>query len=410
MKIKFLLIIGLTIQANLLFGQLVVGNISGSTTICQGQVPNSLTYSGSSNTSGTVTLIWQYSLINSLNDGDWSDILGAGSSIFSPGALSATRYYRVKVSDATGNYYSSSASIIIQSLPVVSAGNDITVCIGASLTLGATGAQTYIWDNGISDGAAFTPTATTTYTVTGTDANGCINTDQVVVTVNALPTVNAGADFAVCNGTSVTLTASGDGSFIWDNTVTNNVAFTPTATKTYTVTATANGCTNTDQVVVTVNPLPTVGAGIDRTVCSGTSVTLAGSGASTYTWDNSVTNATAFVAMTTTTYTVTGTDVNGCTNTDQVVVTVNSLPTVDAGNPATVCLGSPVTLTGSGATSYSWSNEVSNGAAFTPTATTTYTVTGTGANGCSNTDQVLVTVNALPNVNAGLDVSACVGS
>ena len=85
----------------------------------------------------------------------------------------------------------------------------------------------------------------------------------------------------------------------------------------------AGGCGTVDATgTITVNDLPTVDAGTDQTVCSGDNVTLSGSGASTYTWDNGVTNNTAFTASTTTTYTVTGTDANGCINTDQVTVTI----------------------------------------------------------------------------------------
>ena len=69
--------------------------------------------------------------------------------------------------------------------------------------------MTYAWDSGVTDGIAFTPTTTATYTVTATDANGCTDTDQVDVTVNALPTIDAGVDIAICEGGSVTLTASG---------------------------------------------------------------------------------------------------------------------------------------------------------------------------------------------------------
>jgi hypothetical protein len=59
----------------------------------------------------------------------------------------------------------------------------VTVCAGTPVTLSGSGASTYTWNNGVSNGVAFTPTATTTYTVTGTNANGCVNTDQVVVMV-----------------------------------------------------------------------------------------------------------------------------------------------------------------------------------------------------------------------------------
>lgn len=168
----------------------------------------------------------------------------------------------------------------------------------------------------------------------------------------------------------------------------------PIATTTYTATySNSFGCTATSTAVVTVNPLPTVDAGTDQTVCEGTPITLNGSGATSYTWDNGVTDGVAFNATTTTTYTVTGTDANGCSNTDQVVLTVNPIPDVDAGADQVVCTGTSVTLTAAGtAASYTWDNSVTDGSAFVPASTATYTLTGTGANGCTNTDQVVVVV------------------
>ena len=74
-------------------------------------------------------------------------------------------------------------------------------------------------------------------------------------------------------------------------------------------------------------------------------------------------------------------------------VTVNAAPIVSAGGNQSVCLGSPVTLSGSGASSYAWNNGVSNGVSFTPNTTNTYTVTGTNSFGCTGTAQVTVTVN-----------------
>jgi hypothetical protein len=303
----------------------------------------------------------------------------------------------------------------VNALPTVNAGVDQTVCAGTAITLSGTGANTYSWNNGVSNGVAFTPSTTGTYTVTGTNsATGCSNTDQVVVNVNALPTVNAGADQTVCAGTAVTISGSGATTYAWNNNVSNGVAFTPSAIATYTVTGTnsTTGCSNTDQVTINVNALPTVNAGVDQTVCAGTAVTLSGSGATTYTWNNNVSNGVAFTPSIITTYTVTGTNSStGCSNTDQVTINVNALPTVNAGVDQTVCAGTIVTLSGSGATTYTWNNNVSNGVSFTPTATTTYTVTGTNSStGCTNTDQVTVNVNALPTVNAGSDQTVCAGT
>jgi gliding motility-associated-like protein len=158
-----------------------------------------------------------------------------------------------------------------------------------------------------------------------------------------------------------------------------------------------NGCTNTANATITVNPGPTVNAGPDQSACAGSPVTLSGSGAQNYSWNNGVTNAVAFVPGATQTYTLTGTDANGCQGTDQVVVTVNGLPNIGAGSDQSICLGTTVVLSGTGGVSYSWNNGVTDGIAFAPgLGTTSYTVTGTDANGCQNTDQVMLTVVAAP--------------
>jgi gliding motility-associated-like protein len=344
---------------------------------------------------GAATYVWNNGITNGVP--------------FTQGVGSTT--YTVTGTDANGCVNTDQVVVTINPLPIVNAGLDQAVCIGATATISGAGAATYTWNNGVINNTSFTPAGTTTYTVTGTDVNGCMNTDQVVVTVNPLPVVGAGADQTICIGAAVTLNGTGVSVYNWNNGVTNGLSYSPVATNTYTVTGTdANGCVNTDQVLVTVNPLPIVGAGLNQTVCIGSSVTLNGSGASSYTWNNGVTNATAFTpAVGTLTYTVTGTDANGCINTDQVDVIVNPLPIVGAGLDQIICIGAPVTLNGSGATTYTWNNGITNNTVFNPSITNTYTVTGTDANGCINTDQVLVTVNPLPIVGAGADITTCVG-
>ncbi len=318
--------------------------------------------------------------------------------------------YTVTGTDANGCVNTDQVAVTITPLPGVSAGPDQTICTGNPVTLSGSGAATYTWDNGVTDGVAFTPAATATYTVTGTTSNGCVNTDQVTVTVAPLPIVSAGTDVTVCAGETVTLSGSGATTYTWNNGITDGVAFTPAATTTYTVTgSTGANCQNTDQVTVTVDPLPTIGAGADQAVCTGTSVTLSGTGGTSYSWDNGITNGTAFTPTATTTYTVTGTDANGCENTDQVTITINPLPTVGAGPDQSICAGASATLSGSGATSYVWDNGVTDGVAFTPAATATYTVTGTDANGCVNTDQATVTVITNPVISAGPDIEVCTG-
>lgn len=359
---------------------------SGDITICPGQ---STTISASGATS--------YS---------WNNGLGAGSS-FSVSPATTTTY--TVTGAAGGCTATASLTVTVNSALVVGGGPNQTVCNGTQVTLNGTGATTYTWNNGVTNGVAFTPPlGSTVYTVTGTSGS-CTGTGSVTVTVNAVPTVGAGNDQAVCAGTQVTLNGTGATTYTWNNGVANNVAFTPAATTTYTVTGTTNGCSATDQVTVTVNPLPTVDAGTDQTVCDGTAVTLSGSGATTYAWDHGVVNGTPFTpAVGSQTYTVTGTT-NGCSGTDQVTVTVNPLPAVDAGTDITGCIGNGVVLTATGADTYSWTNGVTNGVGFVPGAgTVTYTVTGT-TNGCSATDQVTVTISGTITVDAGDDLTVCAG-
>lgn len=347
----------------------------------------------------------------------------------------STITYTVTGTDANGCQNQASVTVTVNPLPTVSAGNDVALCAGASAPLTATGADTYTWSPAANLSSATgatvtaTPPATVTYTVTGTDVSGCQNTDAVTVTVNPLPTVDAGADVVVCAGASTVLTGSGAATYVWapatnlSSTTTASVTSTPTATLTYTLTGTdANGCQNTDAVTVTLNPLPTVSVSNDAVICLGQNVPLIASGAASYTWSPgtglSITTGATTIATpaATITYTVTGTDANGCQNTDDVLITVNPLPAVSAGNDVTICAGTPTRLTATGAASYSWSPAAGLSSATvadplaTPPATATYTVTGTDGNGCQNTDAVTVTVNPLPTVDAGADVTMCAGA
>ncbi|MDQ3110973.1 MAG: choice-of-anchor J domain-containing protein [Bacteroidota bacterium] len=357
----------------------VVANATASA-VCDG---SPVTLTGSGATSYT----WDNSVMNNV--------------AFTP---TATTTYMVTGTDANGCMNTDNINIVVNPLPTVVANTTATaVCDGSPVTLSGSGATSYTWDNSVMDNVAFTPTATTTYMVTGTDGNGCQDMDMITITVNTLPTVVANASApAVCDGSPVTLFGSGAASYTWDNSVMDNVAFTPVATNTYMVTGIdANGCQDMDMITITVNTLPTVVANATATlVCEGDSVTLTGSGASTYSWDNSVTDNVAFAAMATTTYMVTGTDANGCQNTDNIIVTVNAAPVVTgtATPNSSVCAGSQVTLTGSGATSYTWTGSVTDGVPFTPASTASYTVTGTDANGCTDSDEVTVTVNPLPTI------------
>jgi hypothetical protein len=299
-------------------------------------------------------------------------------------------------------------TVTVNALPIVNAGADFAVCAGGNATLNGSGATNYAWTGSVTNNVAFVPASTATYTVTGTDANGCSNTDNIVLTVNPLPIVSGGIDQTVCFGTAVALTGTGAPTITWNNGVTNTVPFTPTTTGTYTVTGTdANNCSNTDIVVVNVNALPAVNAGNNITICYGDSVTLFGTGAVSYNWNNSVVDSVGFVALSTTTYTVTGTDANGCVDTDNVTVSVNALPPVNAGTNLVVCQNGQASVNATGAQTYVWTNGVQNNIPFAVPATITLTVTGTDANGCVNTDDITISASPLPTVDAGANIIQC---
>lgn len=336
-----------------------------------------------------------------------------------PFTATATDTYTVTGTDANGCSNTNVITVNVNALPTVTANvtNNI-VCAGTPTTLSGSGAATYTWTGNVTDNVAFGPMATDTYTVTGTDANGCIDTDEITIYVYQLPTVTASANMTtLCAGSNVMLSGGGAVTYAWSGGVQNNNIFQAMTTETYTVTGTdASGCSDTAVITLTVNPLPAVVANTTATtVCYGTSVTLSGSGASTYTWQAmsaGVTDNVPFNATATDLFTVWGVDANGCVDTDTLTIYVNSLPTVTASASSTsFCIGGSLTLTGSGALSYTWTGGAIDNVPFTPVISDTYIVTGTDANGCQNTDQVFVSVFALPNITANATATAvCSGT
>ena len=325
---------------------------------------------------------------------------------------SSSTTYTVTGAGTNGCSNTATVSITVSPSPTVTAtSSSAAVCIGASATLTGGGASTYAWSGGVTNAVSFVPTATMTYTVTGTGSNGCTNTATTTVTVNALPTVTAtSSPAAVCAGGSVTLTGGGASTYAWDNNVTDAVSFVPTATTTYMVTGTdANGCTNTAMITVNINALPTVTAtSSSAAVCSGDSVTLTSGGASTYAWDNNVTDGVSFVPTATATYMVTGTDSNGCVNTASTTVAVNALPTVSLGPDITQCGGTVVLDAGNIGAIYLWS-DLSTSQTNTVSASGSYTVIVTDVNGCMGMDNATITINANPTVTASASsVVVCV--
>src|SRR3989339_124944 len=355
--------------------------------------------------------------------------------------ISTTQSYNVK-SYLNGCYSSSAdvATATVNALPNANAGADQSVCSGSSKTLTGTGGTSYLWSpaTGLSSTTAASPTAsptaTTTYTVTVTDANGCSKSDNVVITVNALPSASIAVsetsgltnnDGTTCSGASLTLTASGGATYLWSTgQSTSSAVFSPTTTTAYTVTVTdANLCASSATRNITVNALPTPTFTAQATsVCNnstgnvyttqaskssyvwvipaGGTVTLGGtptSNTATITWDTEGSKA----------VTVNYTDANGCTASSPVTsnITVKPLPqplTVDDERcgAGTLTLTSGSTITGSSLVWYDGATQVGTGESYTTpslTATKTYSVKAT-KDGCTgSSSNVTATIKTQPN-------------
>ena len=205
----------------------------------------------------------------------------------------------------------------------------MAICSGDSATLTASGGGSYLWSTGeTSASITVAPTAETTYTVTVTSAEGCTDTDQVVVSINPEVVIDAGPDVAICTGDStiLTATASGEGAFLWSTgETTASITVSPTVETTYTASVTSeDGCVATDEVVVSINPAVIADAGSDVTSCAGELVTLTATGGASYLWSTGETSASIDVAPAAdTTYSVTVTSTEGCTAMDDVLVDVD---------------------------------------------------------------------------------------
>ncbi len=309
--------------------------------------------------------------------------------------------------------------------PTADAGSDkVITCTTPSVQLGtaAVAGNSYSWlpASGLSNAGIAQPTATiaATYTVTVMNtASGCTATDVVVVTSNTIaPTVNT-SGATICTGQSVQLTATGNGSgYSWTGAgiVSGGNTATPTvnAAGTYTVTATnaANGCTATATAVVTINNnTPTITVN-NATICSGESVTLTASGASTYTWNTGQSGASITVSpIENATYTATGS--TGCNSgTGSSTVTVNPKPDISV-NDASGCPSSSQTLTASGATTYTWSNGSSGGSISITVGSSNSTVQVIGTStGCKDTATAQITslpVPATPSITRLDSILTC---
>ncbi len=325
---------------------------------------------------------------------------------------SSTTKYTVVGDNINGCKDTATITIKVNKLPKVTIeSSSIKVCEGNQLVLKGVGAQRYVWDNNVVDGESFVAVESKLYSVIGTDSNGCFNSASVKIDVvkNLLPLIKAvSSKDSICLGENITLSATGGSNYYWNNEVINGVSFIPSESKTYTVSISdTNGCIRSDSLIIKVNSLPSVVATASKTsICSGDNITLIGTGAVSYVWDNNVTNGVSFVPSATKIYTVTGTDANGCKNMDTVSVSLNNLPivTISANGNTTICKDSGLKLfTNLQGKSYLWNNGETSPNIY-PDKTGVYFLKLKDVNECEAVSNIIkVTVNQIPTVTISLN-------
>ena len=407
-----------TASTYLTVNALPTSTVSGITTICQGET-TTLTANG-----GTLY--------------QWSDN-STNASI----TVNISGQYTVTVTNAQGCSATASTYVTVNALPVPTITGNTSICQGETTTLTASGGTSYRWSNS-STNASITVGTAGIYTVTATNAQGCSAAVSTYVTVNALPNPTISGNTSICQGETTTLTANGGTSYRWSNNSTN-ASITVSTSGTYRVTATnSQGCSAIASTYVTVNALPNVSISGNTVICRGETATLTASGAQSYLWNTGSTNATIMTGPgSSRTYTVTGYSAQGCTRSVSTYVTVyptyntpithnicqgevydffgqpltaagvyrhtlysvhgcdsiitltltNQTPNVTISGDFNLCENESTTLTASGADSYVWSTgETTPSITVSPTANTTYSVTGTNQYGCSGTASTTVNV------------------
>ena len=335
-----------------------------------------------------------------------------------PGNTLAGTGYRIRIigTNPADTSLDNGTDLTIYASPTIGGYSDQegAVCPGSSVTLYGTGGDSYLWSNGVTDGVSFVIDSTTTYTVTGTDGNGCTSTATVSVPVFTPPTVGITVSPVgyICADSIVTLNGTGAAFYQWSGNISDGTPFVPAGTATYTVTGTDdNGCTGTDSVLIVVHNNPVASVGPNVSQCGGFVTIDAGNPDSltyTYVWSDNETTKT-INASTSGDYSVSVTTPYGCSATSQKNVYIKPAPIVNLGNDAKQCGGSMTLNAGNPGDLYNWSTGYTTQTIIVD-STNSYSVTVTDANsGCSASNSVNITILAVPVVNLGSDISRCGG-
>lgn len=340
--------------------------ISGTLTLCAGTTSQ---LTGSGTVHPIIPWTSSNATVASITNGGLITALSAGTSV---------------ITYMNSNNCQVTATITVNPVPSPVITGASQYCTGTFSTLSTSvGYASYLWSTGATSPTINATIANNPITVTVTDGSGCSATSAVFLLTEDNGSVYP-SSVSICAGDAVLIHGNLE-----------NVAGIYSQTF-----ATVSGCDSISEVTLNLLPLPAVFAGNDVTICEGESIILSGSGAVNYVWSSGIANGQAFVPLTNSTYVVTGTDANGCVNSDDVTVSLESAPTVSfTADVTSGCAPLSVTFTNTGSNSSVCIWTLSNGVELTGCGSVStvfqnagwydVTLTSTSANGCSSTETYL---------------------
>ncbi|MEE2931542.1 MAG: gliding motility-associated C-terminal domain-containing protein [Bacteroidota bacterium] len=337
--------------------------------------------------------------------------------------------YSILVSDSLGCSIDTNLFVTVFPEPLISiVASDDTICLNESSILTALGANSYIWypssslNTNIGNVVSAMPSSDVTYTVTGLDINNCIASENITIIVNPLPLISVNPNQStICEGENIQLIGSGANSYLWSPalglnlTNSSTVVASPSITSSYFVTGTdINGCSDIVSSIINVNPLPPISVSPSNfSMCQGTSFNANVFGGVSYSWSpsyglsDSIGSSVIVGPSSSIIYTISGTDINNCTNSTNLEVLVGSSPEIILfPESPQICEGESIMLSLTGAASYNWypgnslSASIGNIVSANPSVSTTYSVIGVDSLSC--VDTIEFTLNVIPKPTASI--------
>jgi gliding motility-associated-like protein len=341
-------------------------------------------------------------------------------------AVSQSNNYSVTATDQNGCSSSDTINVYFDPGEQFNLGNDTAICPTDSIQLSTpANQQAYSWNTG--DTTQSISVQSGTFSVSVTNSRGCTYSDSINISFRTPPTVSLGSDLHYCENTTFSQPVDpgfGFNSYLWYDGTTSQVNNINEQDDTVWVEVTDGfGCVGSDTLLVVEDPTPSLSLGGSDSICAGQSKALnagtAGGSIVSYQWSLNnqstqsinISTSSSIINTSNTDYSVTVTDTNGCLNSDTFTLVVSPLPEPDLGNDTAYCVGEnfQAVLDPGQFNAYSWNTGASSQSITVGASDSTYSVTVTDANGCSNDDNIRVTENPLPQPNLGADTSICSG-